>query len=246
MTGLPAFWSQKNAAFLFTKLTAMPHHPHAFLPGASRRLEALSDGVFAIACTLLVLEIEIPSFEGNMSLSEQWKEFSHAQLPSLAAFVFSFLNILIFWVNHDAINKVIVRYDTKTTYLNIIFLLLISLIPFTTAFLRNNIDSFLANASYGLVLCLASVVAVSMYHHLAFKAKLFYPEVTMHSRRKIYKQVISGPLLFLIAIAAGLISNYISIAIYAITPISFMFMPQLDFDTRAEEIAKEHHEQPFS
>ena len=219
----------------------MPHHPHAFLPGASRRLEALSDGVFAIACTLLVLEIEIPSFEAHMSLAAQWEEFSHAQLPSLAAFVFSFLNILIFWVNHDAINKVIVRYDPKTTYLNIIFLLFISLIPFTTAFLRNNIDSLLANATYGLVLCLASVVAVWMYHHLAFKANLFYPEVTMHSRRKVYKQVLPGPLLFIIAIAFGLISNYISIAFYAIIPVSFMFLPQLDFDTKEEERVKEQH-----
>jgi len=229
--------------FFKTKLTAnrMAHHPHAFLPGASKRLEALSDGVFAIACTLLVLEIEIPEFEPGFSLSEQWKEFSHAQLLSLAAFVFSFLNILIFWVNHDAINKVIVRYDTKTTYLNIIFLLFISLIPFTTAFLRNNIDSYLANVSYGLVLCLASLVAVYMYRHLAFKTKLFYPEVTMESRKKIYKQVISGPILFLIAIVAGLINNYISIAIYALTPVSFMFLPQLDFDTKEEEKLKEHH-----
>jgi len=219
----------------------MPHHPHAFLPGASRRLEALSDGVFAIACTLLVLEIEIPEFESNLSLKQQWIEFSHAQLPSIAAFVFSFLNILIFWVNHDAINKVIVRYDTRITYLNIIFLLFISLIPFTTAFLRNNIDSLLANACYGLVLCLASLVAVIMYYHLAFTAKLFYPEVTMASRKKIYNQVISGPALFIIAIGAGLISNYISIALYAIIPVSFMFMPQLDFDTKEEEKAKQHH-----
>jgi uncharacterized membrane protein len=216
----------------------MPHHPHAFLPGASKRLEAMSDGVFAIACTLLVLEIDIPHFKSGISIAEQWHVFSEL-IPSLIAFVFSFLNILIFWTNHDAINKVIVRYDTKTTYLNIIFLLLISLIPFTTAFIARNIDSFLANACYGLVLCLASVIAVWMYRHLAFKAKLFYPEVTMESRKRVYKQVISGPVLFLIAIAAGLINNYISIIIYAITPISFMFLPQLDFDTNGEEIKKQ-------
>lgn len=219
----------------------MPHHPHAFLPGASRRLEALSDGVFAIACTLLVLEIKIPHL-GHGTWEEQWKIIRENQtLESIGAFVFSFLNILIFWTNHDSINKVIVRYDTKTTYLNIFFLLFISLIPFTTAFLRENMNSFFANAAYGLVLCLASVVAVWMYHHLAFKAKLFYPEVTMHSRRKIYKQVISGPILFLAAIGLGLISNYISIAIYALTPVSFMFLPQLDFDSREEEKLKEQH-----
>jgi uncharacterized membrane protein len=217
----------------------MSHHPHAFLPGASKRLEALSDGVFAIACTLLVIEIKAPHFGNAHGLAEQWEAFIPT-LWSIGAFVFSFLNILVFWTNHDAINKVIVRYDTKITYLNIFFLLFISLIPFTTIFIREEHTSFIAIAAYGLVLMLASVIAVWMYHHLAFKAKLFYPEVTMTSRKRVYRQVISGPILFAIAIALGLISPYISIAIYALTPVSFMFLPQLDFDTRDEEVIKEH------
>ena len=218
----------------------MAHHPHAFLPGASKRLEALSDGVFAIACTLLVLEIDIPHFKKGLSIAEQWNELSEL-IPSLIAFGFSFLNILIFWTNHDAINKVIVRYDTKTTYLNIIFLLFISLIPFTTAFIARNMDSFLANACYGIVLFLASTFGCWTYHHLAFKAKLFLPEVTMSSRKKVAKQVVSGPILFIVAIAMGLINNYISLIIYALIPVSFMFLPQLDFESTEEEIKKGHH-----
>jgi uncharacterized membrane protein len=217
----------------------MSQHPHAFLPGASKRLEALSDGVFAIACTLLVIEVEVPHFKKGASFNQQWHAFLEV-LPSIAAFAFSFLNILVFWVNHDAINKVLIRYDTKTTYLNILFLLFISLIPFTTAFLESNPDSLIATASYGWVLFLASLIAVIMYHHLAFRSKLFLPEVTMASRKRVYKQVLSGPILFIIAIATALINNYIAMAIYALTPISFMFLPQLDFDTRAEEAAKEH------
>ena len=219
----------------------MTHHPNAFLPGASKRLEALSDGVFAIACTLLVIEVEIPHFTSGLSLSEQWHGFKEV-IPSLIAFAFSFLNILVFWTNHDAINKVIVRYDTKTTYLNIFFLLFISLIPFTTAFLRENLDSFIATACYGLVLFLASFVAVTMYYHLAFKARLFLPEVTATSRKRVYRQVISGPVLFAVAIIAGLYNTYISIIIYAFTPVIFMFLPQLDFDTNEEEIKKQHQE----
>ncbi|HEX6849088.1 MAG TPA: TMEM175 family protein [Chitinophagaceae bacterium] len=216
----------------------MSHPHHAFLPGASKRLEFLTDGVFAIACTLLVLEIHVPHFKPGISMAEQWHEFSEL-IPSLIAFGFSFLNILIFWNNHDAISKVVTRFDTKTTFLNIIFLLFISLIPFTTAFIAANVDSYLANICYGLVLCLASLVAVWMYHHLAFKAMLFFPEVSMTSRKRVYKQIVSGPLLFITAIAAGLISNYISIAIYALTPVIFMFLPQLDFDTKEEERNKQ-------
>lgn len=215
----------------------MAHHPHAFLPGASKRLEALSDGVFAIACTLLVLEIPIPRFQSGLSLAQQWDEMHHV-VTEMLAFIFSFLNICIFWVNHDAISKVMVRFDTKTTYLNIFFLLFISLIPFTTGFIAKNLDSFIAVSTYGLVLFLCSLTAVAMYHHIAFKGNLFYPEVTMHSRKRVWKQVISGPALFLVAIAGGLISLYIPLIIYALTPISFMFLPQLDFDTKEEEAAK--------
>jgi len=218
----------------------MAHHPHAFLPGASKRLEALSDGVFAIACTLLVLEIDIPHFKRGLSLAEQWYEFS-AAIPSLIAFGFSFLNILIFWTNHDAINKVIVRYNTKTTYLNIIFLLFISLIPFTTAFIGQNPHSFVAIAAYGLVLLFASSTAILMYHHLAFKSNLFLPEVSARSKKRVYKQIVSSPFLYIAAITGGLITTYIPIAIYIIMPIIFMFMPQLDFDTKEEELKKEHN-----
>ena len=219
----------------------MAHHPHAFLPGASKRLEALSDGVFAIACTLLVLEIEIPHFNSGINVAEQWHEFSEL-MPSLIAFVFSFLNILVFWANHDAINKVIVRYDTKTTYLNIVFLLFISLIPFTTAFIGQNPHSFVAIAAYGLVLMFASAIAIWMYRHLAFKANLFLPEVSKRSKMRVYRQIASSPFIYIVAIAGGLISNYIPITIYIIMPIIFMFMPQLDFETKEEEIKKQHQE----
>jgi uncharacterized membrane protein len=215
----------------------MPHHPNVFLPGASKRMEALSDGVFAIACTLLVLEIRVPELEKGYTKQELLHSLKEI-LPSFIAFVFSFLNILIFWVNHDAINKVIVRYDTKTTYLNIVFLLFISLVPFTTSFISRYPESFTAITVYGLVLFFCSLVAVIMYHHLAFKSKLFMPAVTMASRKKIWRQVISGPVIFLLAIAGGLITVYIPIIIYALTPVSFMFLPQLDFDSADEEKAK--------
>lgn len=219
----------------------MSHHPHAFLPGASKRLEFLSDGVFAIACTLLVLEIHVPHFKSGISIAEQWDVFSEL-IPSLIAFVFSFLNILVFWANHDAINKVVIRYDTKVTYLNIILLLFISLIPFTTAFIGQNPHSFVAIAAYGLVLMFASATAVWMYHHLAFRSDLLLPEVSERSKKRVYRQIVSSPFVYIIAIAGGLVTNYIPIAIYTLMPVLFMFLPQLDFDSKKEEIKKQHAE----
>ena len=218
----------------------MSHHSNIFLPGATKRMEALSDGVFAIAATLLVLEIKVPELEKGFTQKELMHELGEI-LPSLIGFVFSFLNILVFWVNHDAINKVIIRYDTKTTYLNLVFLLFISLIPFTSSFISRYPDSFIAITCYGLVLFFCSLFGAIMYRHLAFRSNLFMREVTMKSRKKIWKQVVSGPILFALAIAGGLITVYIPIVIYALTPISFMFLPQLDFDTAEEEKEKAKH-----
>jgi len=211
----------------------MSHHPNVFLPGATKRMEALSDGVFAIASTLLVLEIKVPELEKGFNQNELLHELSKI-LPSFIAFVFSFLNILVFWVNHDAINKVIVRYDNKLTYLNVLFLLFISLIPFTTSFISRYPFSFIAITCYGLVLFFCSLLAAVMYHHLAFKSKLFMPAVTMQSRKKIWRMVISGSILFALAIAGGLISVYIPIIIYVITPVIFMFLPPMEFDSKNE------------
>jgi uncharacterized membrane protein len=212
----------------------MSMHPNTFLPGATKRIEALSDGVFAIACTLLVLEVHIPQFPAGLSNYEQWEKLKEI-FPSMFGFVFSFLNILVFWVNHDAINKVIVRYDTKITYLNIIFLLLISLIPFTTGFISKNPGSIVAISSYGVVLFFASLIAIIMYYHLAFRSDLFLPNVTMASRKKVWRMIAGTPVLYAFAIAAGFISVYIPIGIYAIVPVIFMFFPQMEFESEVTE-----------
>ena len=76
---------------------------------------------------------------------------------------------------------------------------------------------------------------------LAFRSKLFLPEVFEKSKKRVYKQIVSSPFLYIAAIAGGLISTYISITIYIIMLVIFMFLPQLDFDTKEEEIKKEHH-----
>lgn len=202
--------------------------PTNLLPGASKRMEALSDGVFSIAATLLILEIKVPDLKQGFT-NEQMLFALKEVLPSFIAFIFSFLNILIFWVNHDAVGKVVTRYDHKTTYLNVLFLLLISLVPFTTNFVSEYPSSVIAITVYRIVLLLNSIVACVMYWQLAFGSKLMLPVVTVASGRKISKRIILGPVLFAAAILLGFIHIYIPIFIYIITPVSFMVLPNMDF-----------------
>ena len=102
------------------------------------RIEAFSDGVFAIAITLLILEIKVPHHaESPAELwSELWKLW-----PSYFAFIFSFGSVLISWVNHHTIFNEIDKSSNVFMYTNGFFLLVISFIPFPTALLAEYIAS---------------------------------------------------------------------------------------------------------
>src|SRR4026208_2217495 len=96
------------------------------------RLEAFSDGVFAIAITLLIIEIKIPSIEDVHTKKELWAAFTHAW-PSWLAFLTSFITILISWVSHAYGFKLITKTSSKFTYANGLLLLSIVVMPFPTA-----------------------------------------------------------------------------------------------------------------
>jgi len=98
------------------------------------RLEAFCDGVFAIALTLLILEVRLPSTESIGSTAELWRALQRLS-PSLFAFVLSFGVILITWVNHHATLKLVKKSSVSFIYANGFLLLTVVLIPFPTGLL---------------------------------------------------------------------------------------------------------------
>ncbi len=93
------------------------------------RAEAFSDGVFAIAVTLLVLDLHVPDVRSGLldALGSQW--------PHYAAYVVSFVTIGIIWVNHHGFFDRLRRVDRPLLFLNLAFLLLVSVLPFPTSIL---------------------------------------------------------------------------------------------------------------
>jgi uncharacterized membrane protein len=197
--------------------------------GASKRLEFLTDGVFAIVATLLVLEIKVPELEHGMEKTELLNSLKKI-VPSLVAFVFSFLNLMIFWINHDAIGRVVIYFNRKITYLNVLFLLFISLVPFTSHLVSEYPYSPTAISIYGIVIMLCSFVGAAMFSEIAFKSDMMKKEVSMEKRRKTAKIIWIGPFIFLAAILLGLIHVYIPVILYILTPIVFLFLPDMDLN----------------
>jgi len=101
---------------------------------ANRRLEALCDGVFAIAMTLLVIELRAPEPESIHGAADLWADLRSAA-PMIGAFLLSFTVIFITWVNHHAALCSIPRTSAKFLFANGFLLLTVAFIPFPTALL---------------------------------------------------------------------------------------------------------------
>jgi uncharacterized membrane protein len=192
--------------------------------GASRdRVDFLTDGVFAIVATLLVLEIDVPEIPDHHTQAELWRSLGDVA-PSFAAFAFSFLTILVYWVNHESLSRVVTHYPYRLVWINLMVLFFISMIPFTTKFISEYPTEPAAVLIYGLVLLLTSLAAVLGYWYVAFSANLMRPEISHETRVQLLKRWIAGPVLYLVAVLAALVSVYVSIAIYIAIPLMF-FVP---------------------
>jgi uncharacterized membrane protein len=106
-------------------------------PNETARIEAFSDGVFAIAITLLIIEIGVPHVTGEESLSEALGDL----WPSYAAYVLSFVMIGIYWANHHSLFRLFMRTDHFFLILNVFFLMAIAFLPFPTAVLGEYLDN---------------------------------------------------------------------------------------------------------
>src|SRR5579864_8408932 len=101
------------------------------------RLEAFSDGVFAVAITLLILNIQVPSVGASTRLAQALI----ASWPSYLSYVLSFVTVGITWINHHQMFKYITRTDHTLLFLNLLILMCITFIPFPTALLAQYIQT---------------------------------------------------------------------------------------------------------
>ena len=108
------------------------------------RLEAFSDGVLAVAITLLVLDLHVDASEGHPSLGHQLRLL----WPQISAYVVSFLVIGVIWVNHHALCLLIGTVDRTLLFVNLVLLLFVTTLPFTTSVLADFISDGGADARW--------------------------------------------------------------------------------------------------
>jgi uncharacterized membrane protein len=182
------------------------------------RIEALSDGVFAIAMTLLVLDIKVPVGEFHSErelISAFW-----TLTPRFMAYLLGFMTLGIFWVGHSTQFTFIKRTDRHLTWLSVFVLMVISVFPFTTAFLSEYIMFKFAVGIYWLNIFLAGV-AVYLPWRYARKAKLLDESATAQVFRAIQKRIIIAQSLYLVAALLCFINTYLSVAMTILIQLNY-------------------------
>jgi uncharacterized membrane protein len=196
------------------------------------RLEALSDGIFATVMTVLVLSLSVPIIAppaSNSALSADVTASVVALAPNLLSYVLSFLLLAVMWVSHHNIFHYLKKVDRPLIWLNIIFLLAVGFVPFSTALLGRFPLLQLPIVIYG-----ANVVgiAVSMLAFLGYAAKNGLLMAEGHEEALVQRIIARwriGTLIYGSAILLSFVNTEVSLGIYVFVLVFLVLQSALGF-----------------
>jgi uncharacterized membrane protein len=182
------------------------------------RLEAFSDGVFAIAITLLVLELKVPDVRIASGSSAVLGRALASQWPSYVGLVTSFFTILIMWVHHHAILRNVCRTDAWLHFANGCLLLGVTFVPYPTSVLASYLETPAAKMAVTFYSGTFVFMALCFYLFIraAFRKPLLSVKASEEFIRKTCHQYLFGPPAYLLAMLAGLWDVRLSLAICTI------------------------------
>jgi uncharacterized membrane protein len=177
------------------------------------RLEAFSDGIFAIAATLLVLEITVPHLEEPGQLGQALLDL----WPSYLAYATSFLTIGIMWVNHHSVIRQLREADHRFLFINLGLLMLIAFVPFPTILLADYAwggNGEAAALAYGITLTITAVFFNLLWRYAAWNHRLLRHDADPVEVSGISRAYLPGPFMYGGATLVALVSPEASAALY--------------------------------
>ena len=191
----------------------------------SGRLEAFSDGVFAIAITLLVLDLAVPArdelHEGGLgaALAHQW--------PSYFAYLVSFLVIGIIWVNHHTMFSKVKLVDRAVLFANLALLLTVSVIPFPTKLLAEYLtagsDAHIAAAIYSCAMLAMGLAYSVLWITVTRDARLLHEHVDPAASRAALRRFGLGNIAYLATVGLSFVSAIATLSVHAALAIYYCF-----------------------
>lgn len=174
-----------------------------------QRLEAFSDGVFAIVITLLILDIKIPDLQPTALPAALVK-----LLPQLLTYILSFFIVGLYWHSHHQVAAQIKFIDEAFIWLNLVWLLFVSVLPFPTALLGRYPLQPIPLTIYGINLILVNVTGFVILLYFRYHPKLRFQPMSSAELRAIAPIYVVVNSLYLVAIGAAWFFPWLSYVIY--------------------------------
>ena len=187
------------------------------------RVVALSDGVFAIVITLLVLEVAVPDNLAEQSLRSSLEELR----PTFGAWVISFLITGMYWVMHRDLFSRIKAVNRGLVWLNLLYLLPVSLIPFAASVLGKYPDTAIALHLYGAIMITATLMRLTLNWYVVRHPALLWPEVSK-DRGRLAIAIMAAPILvYVLAMVVASAMPELSILLYLAVPALYYLLVTL-------------------
>jgi uncharacterized membrane protein len=178
------------------------------------RLETFADGVFAIAATLLILNVDTAIPEGSGELAHRLLE----AWPAYVGYAVSFLTIGIIWVNHHTVMSLVERADRRFLFATVLFLMCVAFIPFPTRLLAEHLREEGARAAallYGITLTTTAVMFSVVWFSASVGRRLLRADADPRTVSGITRSYLPGPWIYLGATLVALVSPTASAILYA-------------------------------
>ncbi len=189
------------------------------------RIAALSDGVFAIAVTLLVLDLHVPSATVVHSEVELWRALVDLA-PRILVYLMSFLTLGIFWLGQQTQLSNLTASDRDLAWLHLTFLCAVSVMPFSTALIAEFVTLRIALLIYWVnILLLGAMLFVSWRH--ARRAGLTRDEAAIDLACSIERRIIVAQALYALGAALCIVNTYWSLALILLVQINYAVAPRL-------------------
>jgi len=183
------------------------------------RLDQLSDGIFAIVITVLVFEIRLPEIWGPIDNTGLWDEVTKL-LPVFLSYILSFALLFTYWrAHHFFISIYAKNVDSKLTNLNGLFLMLISLVPFSSSILGQFSRNELSVAIFGAHTILIGLCLYWIRKYVIYSPHIENPEISEHEIRGSTVRTLAPVIFAIIAIPLSFYSVKLSILLFTLAVI---------------------------
>jgi uncharacterized membrane protein len=223
---LKSFLTTLPLATRHSQIAACKIPPHAQIAGQSaERLVALSDGIFAVAMTLLVLDLKVPASEAILSEHDLSRTLI-ALASRLLMFAMSILTLGIFWVGQPTQLNHLERSDRSLSWIHIAFLGFVSLVPFSTALLAEFTAYRTALLAYWLNILLLGLTLYLSWTR-AVGQQLLKPEISCDIHSAIQRRILIAQALYLFCALLCVFSTYWSIVFIVAVQLNYAIVPRL-------------------